>query len=65
MNHIDISINLSLSLSVYIYIYIYIHAHTHTLDMPWSGESFMEEWTKQGEAMDEVSLQRTLEEWLL
>jgi len=32
---------------------------------PFDGESFLGEWTKQGEAMDEVSLQRTLEEWLL
>jgi hypothetical protein len=32
---------------------------------PFDGESFIEEWRKQGEAMDEVSLQRTLEEWML
>lgn len=32
---------------------------------PFDGEHLLEEWCKQGEAMDEDSLQRTLEEWML
>jgi len=32
---------------------------------PFDGEHFVEEWRKQGEAMDEDSLQQILEEWML